>query len=764
MNTLNLSTDSNIFMSETLINVKKRDGTLVPFKVENINKVIKWSIEGLLGVSLSDIEINTKLNLVDGITTREIHKMLIESSINLFNEDAPNYQWVASRLLNYQLRKDVWGGKNAPKLYDFIKSNIDAKNYHSEILEMYTKAEIDKLDEKIVHNRDYNFTYAGLKQLCDKYLIQDRKTKTVYETPQFAYMLIAMVSFGKYNTATRLNYVKRAYDAFSKHKINLPTPQMAGVRGMLKQYASCCLIDVDDTKESIFSSAAATGFATTQRYGIGLNLGRIRGIGSGINNNTVIHSGVIPFLKVYESTVKSAMQSGLRGGGATCNFPFWHFDIEDIIVLKNNGGTEDNRVRKMDYCIQFSKLFYERFMKNDCITLFSPHEVLDLTEAFGLPHFDELYLKYEKDTNIKHKRSVRASTLMSLFIKERTETGRIYAMNIDHCNEHGSFEDRICMTNLCTEITHPTTPIQHIDDPEGEIGICILSSINLLEIKDDQDLVNTCDLIIRMLDELIDYQEYFTKAAENFTKKRRSLGVGITNLAALLAKNNLKYTDKEAPNFVDSWLEKIQYNLINSSVDLAVEKGVCEKFNKTKYSKGILPIDTYKKKVDTIVTRAPSLDWELLRRRVLDHGMRHSTTMAIAPTESSAVIQSSTNGIEPPRSFLTYKGSKANSLPVLVPNFTTCKNKYTLAFDMQDNIGYINIVAAMQKWIDMSISANLYYNYDHHPNKALPDAALIKELLYAYSMGIKTLYYSNTYDGDKQTATDEGCTSGACAI
>jgi ribonucleoside-diphosphate reductase alpha chain len=748
-----------------ILHVKKRDGTMVPFKVENINKVIKWAIDGISGVNLSDIEINTKLNLVEGISTNEIHKVLIETTINLFNEENPNYQWVASRLLNYQLRKDVWGGKNPPRLYDFIHKGVSDKNiYHPEILDAYTKAEIDKLDDKINHDRDYDFTYAGLKQLCDKYLIQNRKSKEIYETPQFAYMLIAMISFINYPKNTRLTYVKKAYDKFSKHKPNLPTPQMAGIRGLLKQYASCCLIDVDDSKESIFSSNTAAGFATTQRYGIGINFGRIRAIGTEIKGGQVIHTGLIPFLKVFEATVKSCQQNGIRGGGATVNVPFWHYEIEDVLVLKNNGGTEDNRVRKMDYVIQFSKLFYERFMKDEKITLFSPHEVPALTDAFGLPHFDELYVKYESDPSIRYKRTVKASSLMSLFIKERTETGRQYVMNIDHCNEHSPWKERVVMTNLCVEVTHPTKPIQHIDDPEGEIGICVLSAINLLEIKDENDLQDTCDIIVRMLDELIDYQEYFTKAAENFTKKRRSLGVGITNLAALLAKNNLKYTDKDAPNFVDSWMEKIQYYLISSSVDLAIEKGKCEKFHLTKYADGILPIDTYKKKIDSVVTRKPSMDWEGLRTRIKEHGMRHSTLTALMPCESSSVVQCSTNGIEPPRSLLTYKGSKANSVPVLVPNYLLCKNKYTLQFDMPDNIGYINIVAALQKWVDMSISANLYYNYDNYPDKALPDELLIKELLYAYSMGVKTLYYSNTYDGDKQTATDSGCASGACSI
>jgi len=753
-------------MSEKILHVKKRDNSLVPFNVENINKVIKWAVDGISNVSVSDIEINTKLNLIDGISTKEIHKVLIDSAINLFNEESPNYQWVASRLLTYQLRKDVWGGKNPPRLYDFIEKGVNEKHiYHPEILENYTKSEIDKLDDKINHDRDYDFTYAGLKQLCDKYLIQNRKSREIYETPQFAYMLIAMVSFINYPKDTRLAYVKKAYDKYSRHKANLPTPQMAGIRGNLKQYASCCLIDVDDTKESIFSSNTAAGFATTQRYGIGLNFGRMRGIGTEIKGGEVIHTGIIPFLKVFEATVKSCQQNGIRGGGATVNFPFWHYEIDSIIPLKNNGGTEDTRVRKIDYVIQFSKLFYERFMKNEWITLFSPHEVPQLMAAFGTPIFDKIYEDLEKDPNIRYKRSFKASSLMSLFIKERTETGRIYVMNIDHCNEHSPWKERVTMTNLCVEVTHPTKPIQHIDDPEGEIGICVLSAINLLEIKDDHDLQDTCDIIVRMLDELIDYQEYFTKAAENFTKKRRSLGVGITNLAALLAKNNLKYTDKEAPNFVDAWMEKIQYYLINSSIDLAIEKGPCEKFHLTRYADGLLPVDHYKRKIDSVITRKPSMDWESLRARIKQHGMRHSTLTALMPCESSSVIQCSTNGIEPPRSLLTYKGSKANSVPVLVPNFTTCKNKYTLQFDMLDNIGYLNIVAALQKWVDMSISANLYYNYDHHPNKALPDALLIKELLYAYSMGIKTLYYSNTYDGDKQSAGEEaGCTSGACAI
>ena len=751
--------------SDKIINVKKRNGEMVPFEVEKINKVIQWATEGLSDVSVSDVEINSKLNIVDGISSTEIHNVLIDSAVNLFTEENPNYQWVASRLLNYQLRKDVWGGKNPPKLIDFIRKNVERGIYNKEILDLYSEVEINKLDEKLKHDSDYDFTYAGIKQLCDKYLFKNKETKEIFETPQLAYMLIAMTVFAQYPKAKRLEYVKNSYDAFRKFKINLPTPQMAGIRGNLKQFASCCLIDVDDTKNSIFSSAAATGFATTQSYGIGLNMGRIRGTGTTINNGRVIHDGPIPFLKIFEATVKASSQQ-TRGGSATVNFPFWHYDIEDLLVLKNNGGTEENRARKLDYTIQFSKLFYERFMKNENITLFSPHEVKDMYEVFGYPKFDELYVKYENDPNIKYKRTIKASSLMSLFVKERTETGRIYLMNIDHANEHNPFSERVVMENLCLEILHPTKPIQHVDDPEGEIGICILSAINLLEIKDDKDLKNTCNIIVRMLEEIIDYQEYFCVAAENFTKKRRSLGIGITNLAAYLAKNNLKYTDKESPNFVDEIIEKVQYYLLESSMELSKEKGACEKFHLTNYSKGILPIDTYKKKVDSIVDRFPSLDWEVLRQDIVKYGLRHSSLTAQMPVESSSVIQNTTNGAEPIRSLMTYKSSKTGTIPVLVPNYSSCKNKYTLAFELTDNIGVINVNAAIQKWFDMGLSTNLYYNYAHYPNGILPDSQVIKEILYAYSMGLKSLYYSNTNDGDVQTASDKGsgCASGACSI
>jgi ribonucleoside-diphosphate reductase alpha chain len=750
------------------MNIIKRNGSLAPFDVEKIHKVINWSVENIKGVTASDIGINAKLQIRDGITTREIHEVLINSTVNLITLNTPNYQYVASRLLLYQLRKDVWGGKNPPKLIDFINKNIHEHDvYDEDILMLYTDEEINKLDEYIQHERDYNFTYAGMRQLCDKYLIQDRSNHRIFETPQFAYMIIAMVCFGRYQGSIRLQYIKKAYDFFSKFKINIPTPLMAGVRSKVRQYASCCLIDIDDTLPSIFSSSTAAGYATGSRYGIGLNIGRVRPLNSPIRNGEVIHTGVIPFLKLMESTVKSCHQNGIRGGSATVNFPFWHYEVEDMLTLKNNSGTDDNRVRKLDYCIQFSELFYKRFIKNENITLFSPFEAKDLYDAFGHENFDQLYEHYERKTSLKFKKSIPARKLMSLFVKERVETGRIYFMNIDHCNQRSSWDDDIKMTNLCVEILHPTKPLQHLNDENAEIGICILSAINVFEIQSDAEMEKVCDVIVRLLDQLIDYQDYFLPAAENFTKNRRSLGIGITNFAAYLAKHGIKYTDENAPNAADELMEKIQYYLLSASCNIASEKGMCSKFSKTKYSKGWLPIDSYKKEIDEFVTRKPSMDWEKLRANIKQYGLRHSTVSAIMPCESSSIIQCSTNGIEPIRSYFTYKKSKARTLPVIVPNYSSLKNKYTLAYEMKDNEGLIKIVGALQKWVDMSISANMYYNYSHYENGALPDSKVIKEILMAYKLGWRTGYYNNTDDGDKQSVGDEvnsNCESGACAL
>ena len=595
---------------------------------------------------------------------------------------------------------------------------------------------------------DIDFTYAGLRQVIDKYLVQDRSTNVVYETPQFMYMMIAATLFAKYPKERRMSYVKKYYDAISTFKINIPTPVMAGVRTPLKQYASCVLVDIDDTLPSIFSSDMAVGRYVAQRAGIGINAGRIRGINSRIRGGEVQHTGVIPFLKKFEATVKCCTQNGVRGGSATVHFPIWHQEIEDIIVLKNNKGSEDNRVRKLDYSIQLSKLFYERFINNEDITLFSPHEVPELYDAWGSDEFDDLYEKAERKLSVK-KTKINAQELFFDILKERAETGRIYIMNIDHCNTHSSFKDRVTMSNLCQEITLPTTPIQHIDG-EGEIALCILSAINVGKINKRDELEPLCDLAVRALDEIIDHQKYPIDAAEKSTKARRSLGIGYIGLAHYLAKKGYKYDQKLAWRQVDKLTEAFQFYLLSASNTLAKEKGPCSAFKSTKYSDGILPIDTYKKDVDELVNkRELTYDWEWLRKEIKEHGLRHSTLSAQMPSESSSVVSNATNGIEPPRDYLSVKKSKKGPLKQIVPEYNKLKNFYTLLWDMKGNEGYINIVAVMQKYFDQAISGNWSYNPENYTDGQVPVSVMAQDLLTTYKLGWKTSYYQNTYDSKK---------------
>ena len=609
---------------------------------------------------------------------------------------------------------------------------------------MYTKEEIEQCDKYIKHSRDITFTYAGLQQIVDKYLVQDRSNGEVFETPQFMYMLIAMTLFHKYDEDRRLDYVKKYYDAISTYKINIPTPIMAGVRTPLRQFASCVLVDSDDSLDSIFTSDMAIGRYVAQRAGIGINAGRIRGLGSKIRGGEVQHTGVIPFLKKFEATVRSCTQNGVRGGSATVHFPIWHQEIEDILVLKNNKGTEDNRVRKLDYSIQISQLFYQRFLNNEDITLFSPHSVPGLYDAFGTEEFDEMYEKYERATSVP-KTKVNARELFTDMLKERAETGRIYIMNIDHCNTHSSFLDKVNMSNLCQEITLPTDPLTHIDG-DGEIALCILSAINVGTIKLDE-LSNLCDLAVRGLEELIDFQEYPVEAAKRSTKARRSLGIGYIGLAHFLAKNKVSYADPEAHRLVHELTEKFQYELLCASNQIASEKGACEYFNRTKYAKGILPIDTYKKDVDDITPNKLLCEWDKLRTRIKVHGLRHSTLTAQMPSESSSVVSNATNGVEPPRDYLSVKKSKKGTLKQVVPQYSILKNFYTLLWDMEDNDGYIKTLAVMQKFFDQAISGNWSYNPENYPNGEVPVSVLAGDMLKTFKYGWKTSYYQNTMDG-----------------
>ena len=740
--------------------VTKRTGETEDFSVEKIHKVVEWATNGINGVSLSDIEMNANLSLYDKIPTTEIHKILIKSANDLISTAAPNYQYVAARLLNMELRKEVWGyGDKPTDFLMFIQRNIDNGVYDPQIQEKWSAEHIDAFGKYITHSRDDNYTYAGLQQLIDKYLVKNRSTGDIYETPQFAYMCIAMCLFDSEDE------VKKAYDCYSTFKINLPTPIMAGVRTNIRQFASCVLVDVDDNLDSIFASLHAVGRYTARRAGIGLNIGRMRPINSAIRGGEVIHTGLIPYLKNFESCVKSTSQNGLRGGSATVHLPFWHYEVEDVMVLKNNAGTDDNRVRKLDYSIQFCKLFYDRLIANEDVTLFSPHEAKGLYEAFGdNEKFEELYLKYEATRGLRFKKKIPARTLAQIFSKERLETGRIYSMNIDNANEHGSWSVPVHMSNLCQEIIHPTVPIHSIDDPEGEIGICILSALNLLELQGEKDIENVCRIAVRTLDAVIDYQDYPVLAGENFTKNRRSLGIGVTNLAGFLAKHKMKYGEEAALQLIHETMEQIQWNLISASCELAQEKGPCAKFSETKYADGLLPIDWYKKSVDELIEPVYNMDWEELRERVKKYGLRHSTLSAQMPCESSSVIQNSTNGQEPVRSLLISKKAKNGVLKQLVPNYHMRKNFYDLAWEMRNNKGLLDTAAVMQKFIDMSMSTNLYYNYSHYEDGNIPLSVIIKDQIYGYKYGLKNFYYANTPDGDGDTEKDMNCESGACAI
>tara|TARA_B100000886_G_scaffold329534_1_gene278981 strand:+ start:147 stop:2453 length:2307 start_codon:yes stop_codon:yes gene_type:complete len=733
------------------INVLKRDGTVEDLNLEKVHKMVEFAVEGLAGVSASQVEIQSGLQFCDGIKSADIQEILIRSASDLISEEHPNYQYVAARLLLFGLRKAVHGHPEIlPPLLKHVKGCIDKGVYDGTIVNRYSEEEWDRIDSFVDHERDYLFTYAGLRQVVDKYLVQDRSSGEHYESPQQMYIMISATLFANYPKETRLDYVRRYYNAISTHKINIPTPIMGGVRTPIRQFASCVLVDIDDTLDSIFSSDMAIGKYVAQRAGIGINAGRIRGINSKIRGGEVQHTGVIPFLKKFEATVRCCTQNGIRGGSATVHFPIWHQEIQDIIVLKNNKGTQDNRVRKLDYSIQLSSLFYQRFIEAGEITLFSPHEVPGLYDAFGTEYFDDLYVRYENDKSIP-RQTVDAQELILDLLKERGETGRIYLMNIDHCNSHSSFKDKVSMSNLCQEITLPTDPIDHIDDAGGEIALCILSAINVGKITQLEQLEELCDLSVRGLEELIDYQQYPVAAAKRSTMARRSLGVGYIGLAHYIAKNKVKYQDPEAWKLVHDLTEAFQYYLLKTSNKIAQEKGACEYFDHTKYSDGLLPIDTYKSDVDDIVPNVLNYDWDSLRDDIKTHGLRHSTLSAQMPSESSSIVSNATNGVEPPRDYVSIKKSKKGPLKQVVPGFPYLKSNYTLLWDMPSNEGYIKVIAVMQKFFDQGISGNWSYNPENYPDNEVPTSVMAQDWLTTYKYGWKTSYYQNTYDAKKDT-------------
>ena len=732
------------------IQITKRDGRKEPLELDKLHKVVFHACEGITGVSESEVEIKSHIQFYTGITSTEIQETLIKSAADLITEETPNYQFVAGRLINYHLRKMVYGAFTPPCLLDIIQKNIDAGFYDPEILDLYTKDEINELGNYIVHERDESLTYAAMEQFRGKYLVQNRSTGEILETPQVAYMLISATLFSSYPKETRLQIVKEYYNGISTHCISLPTPVMAGVRTPQRQFSSCVLIETDDSLDSINATTTSIVKYVSQKAGIGIGAGKIRAIGSSIRRGDATHTGVIPFYKLFQSAVKSCSQGGVRGGAATLYFPIWHAEIEDMLVLKNNKGTEENRVRHMDYGVQFNKLMYERLINSENITLFSPHDVPGLYEAFyaDQPAFQELYEKAERMTSIK-KKSIPAIELFSSFVTERKDTGRIYLMNVDHANTHGAFKEKIApirQSNLCCEIDLPTKPLNSIDDEEGEIALCTLSAINWGKIKTPSDFAKPCELAVRGLDALLDYQEYPVIAARLATKKRRPLGIGIINFAFWLAKNDTNYQD---PNLelIDEYAEAWSYYLIKASADLAVEKGACPGTNETKYGDGITPNQTYKEDVNELVKHKERQDWKGLRKQLAKTGIRNSTLMAVMPAETSAQISNSTNGIEPPRSFVSVKQSKHGALKQVVPQYAKLKNKYDLLWEQRSPEGYLKIMAVLQKYIDQGISVNTSYNPEHFEDEKIPMSILLQHIIMFYKYGGKQLYYNNTYDG-----------------
>ena len=730
--------------------VQKRDGRLEDLNIDKLHKVVMYACEDITGVSASQVEINSQIQFFDSIKTEDIQETLIKSAADLICEETPNYQFVAGRLINYHLRKMVYNQFEPPCLCDIVQKNIDEGFYDAEFTELFTKDEINELQSFIDHTRDEYLTYAAMEQFRGKYLVQNRATGKIYETPQVAYMMIAATLFAKYPADTRMSYIKRYYDAISRFKISLPTPVMAGVRTPQRQFSSCVLIETDDSLDSINATSSSIVKYVSQKAGIGIGAGRIRAIGSKIRSGDATHTGVIPFYKLFQSAVKSCSQGGVRGGAATLYYPIWHLEIEDMLVLKNNKGTEDNRVRHMDYGVQFNKLMYERLIEGGNITLFSPHDVPEVYDAFfnDQDKFKELYEQAERKTSIK-KKTVPAVDLFSSFVQERKDTGRIYLQNVDHANTHGAFLEDVApikQSNLCCEIDLPTKPLNDINDPEGEISLCTLSAVNWGAIKSLESMENVCDLAVRGLDELLDYQEYPVEAARRSTMNRRPLGIGIINFAYWMAKNSSTYQEPDL-EMVDTWAEAWSYYLIKASADLAVEKGACPLSNETKYGQGLTPNQTYKKDVDELVKHTERADWKSLRKQLKETGIRNSTLMALMPAETSAQISNSTNGIEPPRSYVSIKQSKHGVLKQVVPGFPRLKNKYDLLWDQKSPEGYLKIMAVLQKYIDQGISVNTSYNPQHFEEEKVPMSLLLQHLIMFYKYGGKQLYYNNTHDG-----------------
>ena len=737
----------------TDIYVTKRSGDRELLNLEKFHKVVWWACNGIKGVSASEIELRSHVQFYNNIKSADIQETLIKAAADLISEDTPNYQYVAGRLINYHLRKQLFGKYTNIRLYDHVRNIVDQGFYTKELLDWFTEAEFDYMDTFIDHSRDDNLTYAAMEQFRGKYLVQNRATKQIFETPQIAYILIAATLFHSYKQ-DRMQWIKDAYNAFSNFDVSLPTPVMSGVRTPIKQFSSCVLIEAADNLGSINATSSAIVNYVSKKAGIGIGAGSIRALGQPIRGGDATHTGVIPFYKLLQASVKSCSQGGVRGGAATLYYPIWHLEVEDLLVLKNNKGTEDNRVRHLDYGVQFNKLMYERLVQGGNITLFSPNQVPELYDAFFTDNdkFKHLYEKAERSNKIS-KKSIPAIDLFSSFLQERKDTGRIYLMNVDHANSHGAFWPEVApirQSNLCCEINLPTKPLRSDDDEDGEISLCTLAAINWGNIKNPSDFAKPAKIAVRALDALLDYQEYPVNAARRSTMNRRPLGVGIINFAYWLAKQDTTYSDPHL-ELIDQYAEAWSYYLIKASADLAIEKGACPLIQDTKYGKGITPNETYKKEVDELIEHQERMDWQGLRDQLKTTGIRNSTLMALMPSETSSQISNATNGVEPPRSFVSIKQSKDGILKQVVPEYRRLKNKYELLWDQKSPEGYLKIMAVLQKYIDQGISVNTSYNPQHFNDEKIPLSVMMKDLVTAYKYGMKQLYYFNTYDG----ATDE---------
>ena len=744
-------------MSQIL--VTKRDGNREPLNIEKLHKVVFWATQGITGVSASEVEIKSHIQFYNGIKTADIQETLIKSAADLISEENPNYQYVAGRLLTYHLYKQVYGDYAPWPLIKLVQRNTEIGYYTKDLLANYSYEEIEQLDGMIRHDRDENFTYVAMEQWRGKYLVQNRVTSEIYETPQVAYMMIAATLFMAYPRETRLQWIKEYYDAISTHDVSLPTPVMAGVRTPQKQFSSCVLIESGDSLDSINATASSIVRYVSQKAGIGIGAGRIRALGSPIRNGDAYHTGVTPFLKLFQAATRSCSQGGVRNGAATVYYPLWHLEIEDLLVLKNNKGTEENRVRQMDYGVQFNKLMYERLITGGDITLFSPHDVPEMYEAFfnDQDRFKELYERAERNTKLR-KKTVKAADLFSRFMTERKDTGRIYLQNVDHANTHSPFKEKIApikMSNLCSEIDLPTVPLNDVNDENGRIALCTLSAINWGNVRDPQDFERICRLAVRGLDALLSYQNYPVRAAEISTQEFRPLGVGIINFAYFLAKHDVSYSDPAALALVDEYAEAWSYYLIKASADLAVEQGPCTRWHDLKYADGQLPIDTRKREVDELVPHQERMNWQALREQILSTGIRNATLMALMPAETSAQISNATNGIEPPRSYVSIKQSKHGVLRQVVPEYRKLKNKYELLWDQKSPEGYLKLCAVLQKYIDQGISTNTSYNPRFYEDEKIPMSEMLKHLIMCYKYGTKQLYYFNTNDGQGEIDVDK---------